>query len=467
MVTIPNTFQAQTPIGQSIANLGTAIFGNTLSPSEREKQKLENSFLQARISSEEADASAAQAALAGQRSIGDILGEALSFRDTLSAPDAAQNFIGPLRPERTEQFSNARTGLARVPEQLAQAGSFGVEDPQDLANLFNFTQANARSTTDDSVLRSLAGRGALPDEDTAVSIAGQDRIAGRNAALKPVKPGEPFTEVNFLDSSTGTAPIVNGVPVAGGFVDRTNSKIFDINGNDITGSLPPGTQFQGKPTVQASTPGGLVPGDVELRKVRDDVFGKRERNEQAIALVGELEAITKGENAALAIGSLGRFSARLSGLRAQVQNVFQREGVQIETDLDPAKFQDQLQAIGAASAEAQSAVMDLAFSIATAREGGRLTDQDITRALQTLGGSQSDPALFRVALKRTAARIVTDDRITRNVAQQRFGTTPNAIPNINALQDLVSPFGAQGGTPQTGATGGNRIRFDASGNIIQ
>ena len=39
MVTIPNTFQAQTPIGQSISNLGTAIFGNTLSPSERDHRK--------------------------------------------------------------------------------------------------------------------------------------------------------------------------------------------------------------------------------------------------------------------------------------------------------------------------------------------------------------------------------------------------------------------------------------------
>ncbi len=466
MVAIPNTFQAQTPIGQSIANLGTAIFGNTLSPSEREKQRLESQFLRARISSEEADASAARAAQAGQRGIGDILGEALRARDTLSAPDASSSFIGPLRPERQEQFAGAQAGLARIPERLAQAGSFGVEDPQDLANLFNFVQANARGTADTDVLRSLAGRGALPTQNTAVSVAGQDRIAARDAELKPG--GEPFTEVNFLDSATGTAPIVNGVPMAGGFVDRTNSRIFDINGNDVTGSLPGTTQFQGKPTVQASTPGGLVPGDVELRKVRDDVFGKRERNEQALALVGELEEITRGENAALAIGGLGRFAARLSGLRAQVTNVFQREGVAIETDLDPDKFQDQLQAIGAASAEAQSAVIDLAFSIATTREGGRLTDQDIQRALQTLGGSQSDPALFRVALKRTAARIITDDRITRNVTRQRFGTTPDAIPNINALQDLVSPFGTQGSAPQaSGATGGRRVQFDASGNIIQ
>ncbi len=460
MVTIPNTFQAQTPIGQSISNLGTALFGNTLSPAEREKLRLANSLTQAKIGSEEAKAAGAQAALTGQRGIGDILGEALKFRDTLSAPDAAPGFIGPRLTERDQQFTDARTGLSRVPERLAQVGSFGVEDPQDLANLFNFVQASGRGVPDTDVLRSLAGRGKLPDENTAVSVAGQDRIAARNAELKPVRPGEPFTETNLLDTNSGQL-----IGVA--FVDRTTGTAVDQDGQPVRlGPQPDGSNIvlAGKPTIQAATAGGL-PGadDVELRNVRDDVFGKRERNSQALALVTELEKITRGDDAALAIGSLGRFSARLSGLRAQVENVFEREGVVIETDLNPERFKDQLQAIGAASAGAQSAIMDLAFSIATAREGGRLTDQDIARALQTLGGSQIDPALVRVALKRTAARIVRDDRITRQTAQDRFGTNPAAIPNITALQDLVSPFGAS----RDGETASRRIQFDASGNIIQ
>lgn len=56
-----------------------------------------------------------------------------------------------------------------------------------------------------------------------------------------------------------------------------------------------------------------------------------------------------------------------------------------------ARALDKLAEANIHNGQAQALVMDIAYAIATSREGGRLTDQDVDRAILTMGGNQPDP----------------------------------------------------------------------------
>jgi hypothetical protein len=125
-------------------------------------------------------------------------------------------------------------------------------------------------------------------------------------------------------------------------------------------------------------------------------------------------------------------------------------GVSVEVSDDPAVFQDQLQALGARSAGAQSAILDLAFAIANQRESGRLTDQDITRALITLGANQSDPRIFQATLKRVQNRLINEERFLRQGVLE-LNPDPASFSAIRAMRDLVAGGGV---APADGGDGG-------------
>lgn len=63
------------------------------------------------------------------------------------------------------------------------------------------------------------------------------------------------------------------------------------------------------------------------------------------------------------------------------------EAVELNDNLIDTKLEE----AGIADAQRRSLVIDLAYAIATSREGGRLTDQDVDRAIETMGGANPDP----------------------------------------------------------------------------
>lgn len=179
---ISNPFQARTPLGAAIANLGGAIFGSRQSPGEQEKQAAETALLRARTESEEALARQRAATVASQQSIGDILGGVSGARRTLAAPDAAPEFQGPLLPSRDAQFDAARDTVDNLGTSLAQAGSGLVTTPQSLGDLIRFAQASTRGVSDADRAAAFVGAGGKLGQNDAVSLADRDAVAARNDA---------------------------------------------------------------------------------------------------------------------------------------------------------------------------------------------------------------------------------------------------------------------------------------------
>lgn len=68
------------------------------------------------------------------------------------------------------------------------------------------------------------------------------------------------------------------------------------------------------------------------------------------------------------------------------------------------RINDKLDSAGITVGARRSAVMDLAYALATSREGGRLTDQDIDRAIETLGFlDNADPRVIVNVLRERVA----------------------------------------------------------------
>jgi hypothetical protein len=193
MVTIPNTFQAQTPIGQSLANLGTAIFGNTLSPSEREKQKLENQFLRSKIASNEADVRAANFGLAARQDIGDLIGRTMAARGNLtaSAPvvdpgvgGSARALAATAAADETGQIRGAarQTVDEFIPSFALQLGRL-VETPGQGLEALLGAAANVPGLTDEAgLVRARSGTGAALGVNQALTLGGQERVRAANLA---------------------------------------------------------------------------------------------------------------------------------------------------------------------------------------------------------------------------------------------------------------------------------------------
>jgi len=60
-------------------------------------------------------------------------------------------------------------------------------------------------------------------------------------------------------------------------------------------------------------------------------------------------------------------------------------------DLNNNRIDSRLEIANIRDAKRRALVIDLAYAIATSREGGRLTDQDVDRAIQTIGTDNPDP----------------------------------------------------------------------------
>jgi hypothetical protein len=87
----------------------------------------------------------------------------------------------------------------------------------------------------------------------------------------------------------------------------------------------------------------------------------------------------------------------ISKLAAQGRATGRALGLEISQER---RLQGSLEEAGVTDARRQAAVMDLAYALATSREGGRLTDQDIDRAITTLGFLDNpDPRMILAVLQ--------------------------------------------------------------------
>ncbi len=176
---IPNPFALQSPIGASIANLGAAIFGGRLSPSEQEKQQLETDFLRARtdtLNADLADDTRQAGVIQRAREIGEQIPR---FRaESELAPS-----LGP-GPQGSARLASAQSAQTRAQDQLSKVlealsiNQLGAEGgtPDAILSL-----ANASSSfSDDQRLRAFTGAGKSVGKDQPFSLSGQEDIRAAN-----------------------------------------------------------------------------------------------------------------------------------------------------------------------------------------------------------------------------------------------------------------------------------------------
>lgn len=184
---IDNPYQAHTPLGQAISNLGVALMSGP-TPAEAESQRLQNELLRARTASANSDVAAANAANRAQVDLGTLFGQVPEQRRATLAPVADPGVAGPARALAATTAENTRAGGRQffddLPSRMAAAGAGLVSKPSELGELFRFIAANSPGFDDNSVVRAMAGAGNAIGINEAVSLPGQDRVRADNSRFQ-------------------------------------------------------------------------------------------------------------------------------------------------------------------------------------------------------------------------------------------------------------------------------------------
>ena len=120
---------------------------------------------------------------------------------------------------------------------------------------------------------------------------------------------------------------------------------------------------------------------------------------------------------------------------------------QSDSLLDPSLYQDEFskfRSTAIASAEAQSAVVSLAFSAAAAssQTGRDVSDKDVARFIREIGGSIDDPKAFDKVIKSFVRRIGKGIEIRDKVAGRADPRTAELMKDINKFVSGNSILGA-------------------------
>ena len=148
----------------------------------------------------------------------------------------------------------------------------------------------------------------------------------------------------------------------------------------------------------------------------------------------------------------------VSKLAAQGRAAARAAGIDISHDR---RLQGALDEAGITDARKRASVMDLAYALATSREGGRLTDQDIDRAIETMGFlNNPDPRMIVTVLqdrvtnareswksKGQVAGIRTNSR-TQTTWEEVDKTYAQTEAKLNALSDSLKGFSQEADTDE-------------------
>lgn len=144
-------------------------------------------------------------------------------------------------------------------------------------------------------------------------------------------------------------------------------------------------------------------GSLVLDAFADKTTSRALRASQA-ALKGVLRASKFAETIVDAeggkvLGLTGAGARIFNNVRSEIQSAL---GSGNETSMS--YLNDFARRQGIRSEQLRSVVIDMAFAMATSREPGKLTNQDVERAIQTIGAATSDPKAFRAVLQAARAR---------------------------------------------------------------
>lgn len=144
--------------------------------------------------------------------------------------------------------------------------------------------------------------------------------------------------------------------------------------------------------------------DIGATTRKNELSRESKANVRLAIGVGDLMDLAIESPAAFGFG--GAAASGLNKLGAHARSVVQAVNPDAFQE-DRSKAEEILLRNNIAAGQKQSLILDLAYAIASSREGGRLTDQDVERAIQTLGGDQPDPRAFAAVLMGLTNRSAT------------------------------------------------------------
>ncbi|MDV2964522.1 hypothetical protein RZ532_00920 [Nitratireductor aquimarinus] len=167
-------------------------------------------------------------------------------------------------------------------------------------------------------------------------------------------------------------------------------------------------------------------GTSELSKARDNILGRRAGLTSMINQVTAIDEQLAQANADQAIGLIGSAARVFNDVATQAGAALRAAGVDVPEGLrDVQLYQDSFRSMGVQNANLQSALLDLAYATAQAREPGRLTEADVERALNTIGANLQDPQAMRQVLRGAVERAKTDYNAVESVYFDQYGDSLN------------------------------------------
>lgn len=435
--TFRNPYSYTSPIGAALADLTRTIISG---PSRAEKIKAAEEMLAVKRENENLlkaqtllatpgyDPNAFAAAALG----GGLTGDSAADFNLLGAPvanlDEAFRRAGGAYSGTQAGFSIDQANQnTRAANTLAETARHNMATEGQAAYEFNNTPFAAIGPNGPQVFTNLSAVG-KPAVTSETDMKGY--LLGENFANLDAL--SPLQQTVLGAKGTGNPPRTKMYTLPDGTIGRT----FDDMTDAVTGQPLP----QGALVGDASLTGTDFT-NTELAKQRESLIGRRQTVEGLIGQVNELDKMLADPNAGASVGVIGAGAGILNNLASQVEAGLQLAGVETPPEVrDVLTYQSTFRSLGIDNAQIQSALIDLAYSVADAREGGQKSVEDVNNALRTIGANLGDPIAMRTVLRKAADRAVREYGAAENILRQVYGDKLN-LPAAAFSPVANSPLG--------------------------
>ncbi len=278
--------------------------------------------------------------------------------------------------------------LTQSPELFASA----MSDPQQLQSLLNVQSLAAPAPEG-------TGFETLDEINKTFDLARRAREAGEPRRAEILQ--------NRLNDLTGgnvnlELDIVHRIPAGSQDIQTIQSDgqggFFDLQGQEIT--LDNGDRILESFSIADTAEGAL--SSTEQRTLNDAEVSTRN------FLGTASDALTLLATEPNVNTLTGRAASLFNDLQAEARAVAENFGLEFDTDqLDPSTHDSQFDRLGVQNARQRSLITSLAFqAAAAAAPGDRVTERDIQRFIEEVGGSANDPVTFRAVLTDLSNRMV-------------------------------------------------------------
>lgn len=447
-------------LGKVLGALGTKLFGDTLTPAlKREQmQKIadENELRKFAVDSIGADG---------------------NFSDPrASSIAAALGAIDPSKLGRMRALEGYR--LEGLDSQTGQRASAGLGE-------YNTTPEHQRRALDNALAlkdREEATKTALAANlPETVMVDGVPTVVPRSQAYgAPAVQSTDQVKAGVQQKLLPTIPQERQQDFAFGAQSPGELGVASVGGKTVPAFARPGGFY----AVQGNQPiEGTVDGFGKVTATNSDaikpasgdqsaLLNRRVAARTAASSIDNLDRLLSSPNAGAAVGFIGKSAAIFNDIRAQTEAAAKllnpnggfavdvnAPGVSAAVDGAMTKlfsnpsFNQKAQSLGVEAVVLRSQIVDLAYTIAKAKDpGGRMSNQDVDRAAEILGGALMDPVAGRQVLSGVRAQILESQNIFEQEFERMYpgkgGQPTSPAPAAGAPQPGAQPGGVQPAQPR-------------------